>query len=227
MTIFLTAIVVTLVTLQACTGEQNEPAAGQRQDSLPDIVLQIQQCSRLYTSEYHVHKIITHDDKVSLSGSLLKKDFSVDLPVGQRKIAIPMDAILKGYIDFAGFSERNVSRHGDKIEIILPDPRVMLTSTRIDREGVKQYVSLTRSRFTDEELTAYERQGREAVIRSIPGMGIIETTKENAARTLIPMIVQLGYKEENITITFRKDFNKNDVRQLLEQKTIEHVKDKR
>ena len=42
-----------------------------------------------------------------------------------RKVAIPMDATLKAYVDFSGFSAKNVNRQGDKIEIILPDPKVM------------------------------------------------------------------------------------------------------
>ena len=101
-------------------------------DTIPMMVMQIQKCSKLYTAEYKVHKIITHDDKMKLNGSFMKKDFSINLPLGSRKIAIPMDATLKAYIDFANFNEDNVKRQGDKIEIILPDPHVTLTSTRIN-----------------------------------------------------------------------------------------------
>lgn len=221
----LTVLMVMAMSLMGCRGEKAEPATPQI-DTIPMMVMQIQKCSRLYTAEYHIHKIITHDDRLSLNGKLMKKDFSVDLPLGKRKVAIPMDATVKGYIDFEGFSQHNVRRNGEKIEITLPDPHVTLTSTRIDHEGVRQYVALTRSRFSDEELTDYEQQGRQAVIASIPQMGIVEMTRENAARTLVPMIVQMGYSEENITITFRKDFNKNDIRHLLEQKDIEHGKEK-
>ena len=191
-------------------------------DTIPMMVMQIQKCSKLYTAEYKVHKIITHDDKMKLNGSFMKKDFSINLPLGSRKIVIPMDATLKAYIDFADFNEDNVKRQGDKIEIILPDPHVTLTSTRINHDEIKQYVALTRSRFSDEELSSYERQGREAIIKDIPSMGMMDMARESAARTLIPMIEQMGFEESNITISFRKHYTLNDIKSLLDKTTIEH-----
>lgn len=191
-------------------------------DTIPMMVMQIQKCSKLYTAEYKVHKIITHDDKMKLNGSFMKKDFSINLPLGSRKIAIPMDATLKAYIDFADFNEDNVKRQGDKIEIILPDPHVTLTSTRINHDEIKQYVAFTRSRFSDEELSSYERQGREAIIKDIPSMGMMDMARESAARTLIPMIEQMGFEESNITISFRKHYTLNDIKSLLDKTTIEH-----
>lgn len=191
-------------------------------DTIPMMVMQIQKCSKLYTAEYKVHKIITHDDKMKLNGSFMKKDFSINLPLGSRKIAIPMDATLKAYIDFANFNEDNVKKQGDKIEIILPDPHVTLTSTRINHDEIKQYVALTRSRFSDEELSSYERQGREAIIKDIPSMGMMDMARESAARTLIPMIEQMGFEESNITISFRKHYTLNDIKSLLDKTTIEH-----
>lgn len=191
-------------------------------DTIPMMVMQIQKCSKLYTAEYKVHKIITHNDKMKLNGSFMKKDFSINLPLGSRKIAIPMDATLKAYIDFADFNEDNVKRQGDKIEIILPDPHVTLTSTRINHDEIKQYVALTRSRFSDEELSSYERQGREAIIKDIPSMGMMDMARESAARTLIPMIEQMGFEESNITISFRKHYTLNDIKSLLDKTTIEH-----
>lgn len=191
-------------------------------DTIPMMVMQIQKCSKLYTAEYKVHKIITHDDKMKLNGSFMKKNFSINLPLGSRKIAIPMDATLKAYIDFADFNEDNVKRQGDKIEIILPDPHVTLTSTRINHDEIKQYVALTRSRFSDEELSSYERQGREAIIKDIPSMGMMDMARESAARTLIPMIEQMGFEESNITISFRKHYTLNDIKSLLDKTTIEN-----
>lgn len=83
-------------------------------DTIPLLVMQIQKCSKLYTSEFRIHKIVTHDDKLQLNGSFFKKDFSINLPAGKRKVAIPMDATLKTYIDFTGFSEKNVRRQGKR-----------------------------------------------------------------------------------------------------------------
>ena len=58
--------------------------------------------------------------------------------------------------------------------------------------------------FTDEELARYEQQGRASILKSVPELGIEERTRQSAARTLVPIITQLGFDEQDITITFRK-----------------------
>ena len=185
-------------------------------DTVPMLVMQVQKCSKLYTSEFKVHKIVTHDDVVRLKGSVLRQDYNIKIPLGERKIAIPMDATLKAYIDFSQFSDKNIERQGDKITVLLPDPKVTMTSSKIDQKNVRHYVALARANFSDAEMTDYEQQGRAAIIQSIPELGIIDIAKENAARVLVPMLVQLGYREENITIAFRKEFNQNNIMRLLE-----------
>ena len=35
-------------------------------DNTTTLLTQVQKCSRLYTTEYHIHKIVTHDDVVRL-----------------------------------------------------------------------------------------------------------------------------------------------------------------
>ena len=198
-----------LMLASACRqeGEQApEDTTKQAVDTLPMLILQVKKCAKLYTTEVHVHKIVTHDDVIRLKGSLLKQNFNLTVPLGDRKIAIPIDATLKASIDFSQFSEKNVERNGDKITIILPDPEVVMTSSKVDQKNIRQYVALARAEFSDAEMAAYEQQGRQAIIESIPGLGITETAKENAARVLVPMLVQMGLKEENITIAFRKEF---------------------
>lgn len=184
-------------------------------DTLPMLITQVRRCSRLYTAEYRVHKIVTHDDVLRLKGSLLQRQFNIKLPLGDRKIAIPINAKLKAWIDFSQFSERNIERHGDKITIVLPDPQVTMTSSKIDQKNVRQYVALTRSDFSDAELADYQQQGRKAIIESIPKMGILESAQRNAAKVLVPMLKELGYAEEDITIAFRKQYGPKDMFSIL------------
>ena len=191
--------------------EQEKPSEATVVDTIPQLVMQIQQCSRLYTTEVKVHKIVTHDDVVRLKGNLMSRQFNIPLPLGDRKIAIPMDATLKAYIDFSEFDERSIERNGDKITVLLPDPQVVLTSSKINQKEVKEYVGIVRSHFSDSELSNYEQQGRQAIINDIPDMHIVETAQENAARVLVPMIAQMGYREENITIAFRKNLTMKDI----------------
>ena len=178
----------------------------EKTDTTALIIMQLQKCSRLYTAEYDIHKIVTHSDEKRLKGKLFDHEFDVRMPLGDRKIAIPINVRLKAYVDFGSFGEENVSRKGNKIEVTLPDPRVVVTSSKVDHDEIKQYIDLTRSRFTDAEMTNFENQGREAVVKSIPQLGIINTARDNAAQVIIPMIVKMGYDEKDITVTFRKDY---------------------
>lgn len=195
-------------------GEAPAPVA-QGIDTVPMLVTQVKKCAKLYTAEYRVHKIVTHDDVLRLKGTVLQRNFNIKVPLGDRKIAIPMDAKLKAYIDFSQFSEKNIERRGDKITILLPDPKVTMTSSKVDQKNVRQYVALTRANFSDAELAEYQQQGRAAIIADIPNMGILETAQENAAKVLVPMLKDMGYQEENITIAFRKQYGSNDIMNLL------------
>ena len=129
-----------------CTGSdgegQQEQAAYQGIDTVPMLITQIKKCSRPSTTEMKVHKIVTHDDVVKLQGKLLKQNIDIKLPMGERKVAIPIDATLKAYIDFGGFSEKNIKRRGQKIELTLPDPKVQLTSSRINHQEIKKQLSI-------------------------------------------------------------------------------------
>lgn len=174
-------------------------------DDVPMLIREVKKCSRLYTSEYNIRKIVTYSDEPRLKGKLLGHDVNMKMPVGDRKIAIPMNVTLKGYIDFSDFSERNVRKEGDRIIVTLPQPQVAVTSSKIDQSGIKEYVSLMRSRFTDEEMAEFEKQGRQSVVNSIPRLDIKETAAVNAAKILIPMIVKMGYDEKMITIELKNE----------------------
>lgn len=205
--------------LCACGGKSQADAPAVVIDTIPAMVMQIKKCSRLYTAEYNVRKIVTHDDIVQVKGNILNTDVKIKLPLGDRKIAIPMTAKLKAYIDFSQFGEKNIEREGDKITIILPDPKVALTSSKVEHDGIRQYVALTRTHFTDAEMSQYENQGRKSIIESIPNLGIIDMAKENAARVIVPMLVQMGYEERNITVAFRKEYTIGDLTRILEKGT--------
>ena len=153
-------------TVLACSDKKTEPAQ-EAVDTVPMMVTQLKKCSRLYTAEIRVHKIITHNDEKTIKGSFLGNKFNINLPLSKRQVAIPMEATLKAYVD------------------------------------------------TDAELAAYQRQGRESIVKSIPQMKVMEQARQNAANVIIPMVAQMGFKEENITVNFRKDFNYGDIMRLL------------
>jgi len=64
-------------------------------------------------------------------------------------------------------------------------------------------------------MSAYEQQGRAAIIESIPELGILETAQANAAKVLVPMLTAMGYEEHQVTIAFRKHFDATDIPSLI------------
>ena len=208
-------IVFAALAVAGCSRKQTPRQQPEYVDTIPMLVMQVQKCSRLYTAEYKMHKIITHDDEIRMKGKFLNQDYNVALPMGSRKIAIPIDATVKAYIDLSSFSEKNVRRVGDKIDVTLPDPRIEMTSSRINHGEIRKYVALTRQNFSDKEMAGYEQQGRQAIINDIPQTGIMEMAKESAARVMVPFFVGIGFNEKDITISFRKDFSDNEIKKMI------------
>lgn len=213
-------IALTVVFISCSDREKQQPPAD-TVDTMQTLVMNVQKCSRLYTSEYRIHKIITHNDQVQLKGTIMKHQFDIDLPLGERKVAIPMDAVIKTYVDMRNFSEENIKRNGRKITITLPDPRIAIVSTKINHQEMKQFIPILRRNFSDDELSNYEQQGRQQIINLIPQMGIVENARLSAARQIIPIFTAIGYVEKDITIRFKQKFSLNQLQSLIENTTTE------
>ena len=108
-----------------------------KKDTMEVLVTNISACSRLYTAQYDVRKIMIYTDTTTISGNFLNHHVKVALPLSDRKIAIPISATAKAFIDFGKIKRENIIKRGDRLEIILPDPEIMLTSTRIDHKSRK------------------------------------------------------------------------------------------
>lgn len=218
---FATLAIAATAVLSGCHG-WFAPADGADTLLLPDsdgLVLQVSRTSRLYTAEYQVHKIVTHDDVRYLSATIAGQKFETPITLGDRKIAIPIDVTLKAYIDFSDFGLDNIERSADgqTLHVTLPDPRVVVTSSKVDHAGIQQYVDLFRSDFSDAEMADYTQQGVESVMAMVPQMGILETARQSAAATLIPLFARMGYREERIVVSFRKEFTKADIPLLYDE----------
>jgi len=204
---------VSLTLFIACA--QQEPPQDEEPQEQVSIATMISRQSRLYTSEYVVHKIVTHNDLKMLKGSFLGMKFEQTLPLGDRKIAIPIDVVLQAYIDFSQIKESDIEQQGNALHITLPDPKIVVASSKVNNLGTRTRVSWLRSDFTDAELTNFTRQGVASVLRTVPKMGIIESTRQNAAALIIPLLADMGYTEGRIVITFRKDFGESDLRDII------------
>lgn len=185
-------------------------AAQSAVDTTALMVMRVKSCARLYTAEMQIHKLVTHTDEPRLKGKVL--GMAIDLParMGDRRIAIPIDVTLKAYIDFANFTASNLQRTDSTLIITLPDPHVVITSTRVDNQGTRQYVDALRSRYTDAEIANFAQQGADSVTAHLSRFGLEERAKQSAARQLIPLFTNLGYTESQITLRFGRNYSDHD-----------------
>lgn len=203
-------VMLGLISLAACSdGEkaaEPEVAETVTTDSIGELVSRVRGSSRLYSSEYQVRKLVSYDDVRRLKGSVFGQKFDIRLPQGDRKVLIPVEAVIKGYVDFGDFSKDNVRIDSGRVTVILPDPVVEVTSTKIDHENIKEYVSFTRPAFSQAELSMIEKQGRASIVAAIPRMGILDDTRRSASDMIWPMLMAMGYEPEAVSVIFRSDF---------------------
>ena len=124
-------------------------------------------------------------------------------------------------MDFSGFSQNNVEHTDSLLILTLPDPQVSITASKVDYAGVRQYVSLTRSNFSDEEIIRLARQGEDSIARHVKELGIIEAARTDATRILLPLLQKTGFAEGNIIVRFRKDFDANDYRKMVRRLNVD------
>lgn len=206
--------------ITACQGEKPTPTAPISQavdvpaaapiDTVAEVVKRVRRQSRLYTTEFLVHKVVLYNDAARVGGAL----FDIPIP-GDRKVAIPLDVTLKGYIEFGDFSPQRVRMVDSLIIVTLPDPRVAVTAAKIDHAKVRQFVSLNRSNFSDDEIARLARQGEDSILHHIGRYGIVEAARESAVRTLHPLLRRMGFKENNIIVRFRKDFSEREIQKFI------------
>lgn len=196
--------ILAILSIASCAKKEPPQAIDKEQN----LVMNVVKCSKLYTVQYNVRKIVTRDDIRSISGSLFSEKFNIILP-GDRKIAIPIDATIKGYIDFSKFSKENITTNGEGISITLPDPEIVMTSSKVDHEKVVEYNTFFRQRFTDKEKEEYLRQGVASIMENMKNTDIVSRSRINAFNTLLPIAVAAGYKPETVQIHFREEIEKN------------------
>lgn len=190
--------------------QTNEVQAPTAADSVRRLVMTVRGSARLYVTEMQVHKLVTNTDEPVLTGQVLGMPVNMPTRIGKRRVLIPLDVTIKAYIDLQHFDERNVERTDSTLIVTLPDPQVVITASKIDNKGIRQYVDMARSRYTDVEITALARQGEDSIARHMAHYGIEREAQRSAANQLLPLLQQMGYKEGQVTVRFKKTFTDND-----------------
>ena len=212
--------VVALLLISSCkktTVSTPAPSPELAVDTVALAVMQVRQCSRLYVTEMQVHKLVTHVDEPRIKGKML--GMSVDMParMGQRRVAIPIDVTIKAYVDLEQFTKEQVHVTDSTVFITLPDPKLVITASRIDNNGTRQFIDPLRSRFSDEEITQFAAQGTDSIEAHISQLDIESKAQASAARQLLPVLQNKAFRGKKVVVQFRKHFNNGELLQMIEK----------
>lgn len=170
--------VLTYFLLSSCREPKNNENA---------IVQSIQQTGRLVTVEYALSKVVRAADNKTW------------YKVGDKRILISVEAIVKAGVDLQSITPGDVTVNGDEITLQLPPPEVLSLSMPPDKIRVLyEDVSAFRSRFSAAEREALLRQAERQIRSLATSLGILKTAGTNAELFLRKLLQRGGYKTINI-----------------------------
>lgn len=197
MRLFLSTLLALL--LIACSGNENPSVDSQTNkiDTIGVLWERVHHCSKLEVAEYTVLKIVSFDDKSQL------KFFGYSTPLpGEKRLMVPIEVKMKIIVDLNFVTTNDISVNDSTIDITLPSPTLEITSTKIDHDKSREYVSWFRSNFTEQEREYVIKHGIEDVKKSTSYIEINNIAKSNTEKVLQPILVNAGFKQ-HLNITFK------------------------
>ena len=161
MRLFLSTLLALL--LFACSGNENPSVDSQTNkiDTIGVLWERVHHCSKLEVAEYTVLKTVSFDDDSQL------KIFGYSTPLpGEKRLMVPIEVKMKIIVDLNFISTNDISVNDSTIDITLPSPTLEITSTKIDHDKSREYVSWFISNFTEQEREYVIKHGIEEVKKS-------------------------------------------------------------
>lgn len=158
----------------------------------PDTIVQtIQQTGQLVTAEYTLQKMVKASDNRTW------------YKVGDRRILLSIEAVVKAGIDLQQVSRDDITLHDSVLKLQLPRPEIFSVSIPPSKIQVKlEDVDFLRSRFSAAEREALLRQAESQVRRLADSLGILQTAETNAATFLRRLLLPKGFRD--VQIAFKK-----------------------
>lgn len=156
-----------------------------------ETISMLQEIEELGTVEYTVTKVVKADDNKTW------------FKLGERKILITCEAIVKAGINLKELNHNNISRSGKKITIQLPPPKILSVNIPPEKINVAfEKVNMLRDQFTGKERNALMVQAELQIKNSSVQLGIIEQAKINTQLLLSRLLLQLGF--DKVVLSYDK-----------------------
>lgn len=154
------------------------------------VVLQMRSLARYETAEFTIEKVIASEDE--------ERNAFRRFLFGDRILLVAHGTVIAGF-DFAEIEANDIKINGDKIEIQLTEPRILVST--LDNSKTQVYDRQRGLLGGNENLEAEARAEAEASIRQAAcESGILGKATENARKQLTSLFSSLGFRNIIINI---------------------------
>lgn len=183
--------------------------------SIEPFVTELREVSEINTTEATLTKEMSWHDVRTIMISLFGNSFKIEHSALNVDVVLKVNATFKATIDMRRFEEGDVIREDSTITIILPDPRLKLTSVTVDENNSSQRVGWLRSNIDDTKYQQLIRRAKADIIKEIDPERIILQARFDAENMMVPMLTKMGYKKENINVKFSRPATEFKVTEII------------
>lgn len=154
------------------------------------VVQQMRSLSRYETAEFTIEKVISSEDQES---NVFRRFL-----FGDRILLVAHGTVIAGF-DFAEFEPQDIKISGDKIELRLSEPRILVST--LDNTRTKVYDRQQGLLGGNENLESEARgEAEESIREAACDSGILVRASDNARKQLTSMFSSIGFSNIIIEI---------------------------
>lgn len=152
-----------------------------------DVLMMVKQTGQLVTAEYTLSKIIKANDNKTW------------YKVGNRKILMSCEAVVKAGVNLEALTEQHFYVEDDSVSISLPPAQFFSLNIPPDKIKVQyQQVDILRTPFSAAEREDLLAQAEKQIRGTVDSLGILQTAQDNAVLYLKHLLGAAGFSKVHI-----------------------------
>ena len=183
--------------------------------SIEPFVTEVREVSEINTTEATLTKEMSWHDVRTIMISLFGNSFKIENSALNVDVVLNVKATFKASIDMTRFEEGDVVRVDSTINVTLPDPKIKLVSVTVDENQSSQRVGWLRSNIDDAKYQQLIRKAKADIVEEIKPERIILQARLDAENMIVPMLLKMGYKKDNIDVNFSRPAEEYNVTEII------------
>lgn len=201
------AVVVAIASIALTCGGSADDATATKTNERKDVLMSIQQESKLYSAEVNVRKEVSFSSKDIVT--VFGREFHV--PLSATIVRMPLNLTYKACVDMSAINSNCITFGDDStVTVVLPDPVIELTSCEIDHDNEvykQQLFAKTKSQDFINSKIADAAETASKQLSAEKKRELTQSAKASASEAIAGILLSAGYKKVNVT--YRPDFDLN------------------